>query len=312
MATTYKGIDVSKWQGVINWEKAKADGVQFAMLRAGYGRYAKQKDPYFERNYKDATAVGVNVGAYWYSYAKTTEQAKQEASVFLSCVSGKKFTYPLALDIEESATAKLGKQAVSDIIRAFCEAIEAAGYYVIVYANKNWFDNYIDDDCKKKYDTWLAEWRDDKPTYSGNYGIWQYMSKGKVAGVSGNVDMNTAYKDYPSIIAGMSGNENKNEAATDNAKKTNSELADEVIEGKWGNGEERKQRLTAAGYDYDAVQAIVNERVQPSDTVYTVKKGDTLSGIASKYGTTYQRLAEYNGIKNPNIITVGQKIKIPN
>ena len=84
-----------------------------------------------------------------------------------------------------------------------------------------------------------------------------------------------------------------------------------MIAGKWGNGEERKQRLTAAGYDYDAVQAIVNKLVQPQETVYTVKKGDTLSGIAAKYGTTYQKLAKYNGIQNPNLIHVGQKIKIP-
>lgn len=312
MATNYKGIDVSKWQGAIDWQKVKAAGVQFAMLRAGYGRYAAQKDPYFETNYKNAKAAGVKVGAYWYSYAKTTEQAKQEARVFLDVIGAKSFDYPLALDVEENATAALGKQVVSEIIRAFCEVIEAAGHYVMVYANKSWFEAYIDDDCKKKYDTWLAEWRDDKPTYGGNIGIWQYTSKGEINGISGDVDMNVSYKDYPSIIAGMSATDNKNEAATDSAKKTNSELADEVIAGKWGNGAERKERLTAAGYDYDAVQAIVNDKVKPEETIYTVKKGDTLSGIASKYGTTYLKLAEYNGIKNPNIITVGQKIKIPN
>ena len=265
----YKGIDVSKHNGKIDWAKVKAAGVQFAMLRAGYGRYDNQKDERFEANYKGATAAGIPVGAYHYSYATTAEQAKQEAEVFLGWIKGKTLSYPVAFDIEDKKQANLGVSLISDIIRAFCETVEAAGY------------------------------------------LWQYSSKGSVDGVSGNVDMNIAYKDYPSIIAGMSGSTGTTTSTpTDTAKKTNAELANEVIAGKWGNGNERKQRLTAAGYDYDAVQAIVNERVKPQETVYTVKKGDTLSGIAAKYGTTYQELAKYNGIQNPNLIHVGQKIKI--
>ena len=199
---TYKGIDVSKHQGKIDWQKVKSAGVQFfAMLRAGYGRYDNQKDEQFEANYAGAKAAGIPVGAYHYSYAKTVEQAKQEAETFLAWIKGKTFEYPVGFDIEENDQAELGKQAVSDIIRAFCEAVEAAGYYVVVYANKSWFNNYIDDDCKAKYDTWLAEWRDDgKPTYSGNVGIWQYTSDGSVSGINGRVDMNYAYKDYPAIM----------------------------------------------------------------------------------------------------------------
>ena len=308
----YKGIDVSKHQGTIDWAKVKAAGVQFAMLRAGYGRYDNQKDEQFEANYKGATAAGIPVGAYHYSYATTAEQAKQEAEVFLGWIKGKNLTYPVAFDIEDKKQANLGVSVISDIIRAFCETVEAAGYYVVVYANKDWLTNRIDADCKSRYDIWLAQWTSE-PTYTGSFGLWQYSSKGSVDGVSGNVDMNIAYKDYPSIIAGMSGSSDTTASApTDTAKKTNSELANEVIAGKWGNGEERKRRLTAAGYDYDAVQAIVNKLVQPQETVYTVKKGDTLSGIAAKYGTTYQELAKYNGIQNPNLIHVGQKIKIPN
>lgn len=302
----YKGIDVSKHQGTIDWTKVKAAGVQFAMLRAGYGRYDNQKDEQFEANYAGATAAGIPVGAYHYSYATTAEQAKQEAEVFLGWIKGKNLTYPVAFDIEDKKQANLGVSVISDIIRAFCEMVEAAGYYVVVYANKDWLTNRIDADCKSRYDIWLAQWTS-KPTYTGSYGMWQYTSDGAVDGIAGRVDMNIAYKDYPAIIAGMGST-----TSTNTAKKTNAELADEVIAGKWGNGEERKQRLTAAGYDYDAVQAIVNKLVQPQETVYTVKKGDTLSGIAAKYGTTYQKLAKYNDIKNPNLIHVGQKIKIPN
>ena len=306
----YKGIDVSKHNGTIDWAKVKAAGVQFAMLRAGYGRYDNQKDEQFEANYKGATAAGIPVGAYHYSYATTAEQAKREAEVFLGWIKGKTFTYPVAFDIEDAKQANLGVSLISDIIRTFCETVEAAGYYVVVYANKDWLTNRIDADCKSRYDIWLAQWTSE-PTYTGSFGLWQYTSDGAVDGIAGRVDMNIAYKDYPSIIAGMGSSDTTASAPTDTAKKTNAEQADEVIAGKWGNGDERKQRLTAAGYDYDAVQAIVNKLVQPQETVYTVKKGDTLSGIAAKYGTTYQKLAKYNGIQNPDLIHVGQKIKIP-
>lgn len=195
----YRGIDVSKHQGQINWQAVKASGIAFAIIRAGYGHYDTQKDEKFETNYKNAKAAGVPVGAYLYSYAKSVEDAKAEAKVFLNWLSGKQFEMPVVYDVEEKTQSAKGKQFVSDIIRAFCETIENAGYYVAVYANKNWYENYIDDDCKKKYDCWLAQWAD-KPTYNGNIGIWQYTSDGSVNGISGRVDMNVAYKDYPSII----------------------------------------------------------------------------------------------------------------
>ena len=179
---TYKGIDVSKHQGKIDWQKVKSAGIQFAMLRAGYGRYANQKDEQFEANYTGAKAVGIPVGAYHYSYAKTVEQAKAEAQTFLAWIKGKTFEYPVAFDIEDKSQAGLGKQLISDMIRAFCETVEKAGYYVCVYANKDWLVNRIDEDCKQKYDTWLAEWRSDKPTYSGQYGMWQHTSDGSVSG----------------------------------------------------------------------------------------------------------------------------------
>lgn len=195
-----KGIDVSKHQGKIDWKKVKNAGVEFAMIRAGYGRYDNQKDPQFEANYAGAKAAGIPVGAYHYSYAKTVEQAKSEAQIFLKWIKGKTFEFPVAFDIEDNSQASLGKQLISDMIRAFCETVEAAGYYVSVYANKDWLLNRIDDDCKKKYDTWLAEWRSGEPSYTGSYGMWQYTSSGSVNGIMGRVDMNYSYKDYQSIM----------------------------------------------------------------------------------------------------------------
>lgn len=198
-----KGIDVSKHQGKIDWHKVKQSGIDFAILRAGYGRYDTQKDERFEENYANAKKEGIKLGAYHYSYAKSVEDAIAEAQTLLGWLKGKQFEYPIAFDVEEKAQSDKGKQFVSDIIRAFCEKVEQAGYYVCIYANKNWFENYIDDDCKKKYDCWLAQWTD-KPTYSGNYGLWQYSSQGSIEGINTRTDLDESYKDYAAIMKNKS------------------------------------------------------------------------------------------------------------
>lgn len=203
-----KGIDVSTWQGDIDWKKVKADGIEFAMLRSSFGKENpdKQTDNKFWQNYNNAKAAGVPVGAYHYSYATTVEDAKKEADFFLSIVDGCQFEYPVAFDIEDPSQMYLGKDRITDIIMAFCERVQAAGYYVSLYTNLDWISNRIDMSRAKAFDIWLAQWND-KPTYSGNFGMWQYTSSGSVNGISGNVDMNIAYYDYPSIIkaAGLNG-----------------------------------------------------------------------------------------------------------
>lgn len=195
----FRGIDVSKWQGNIDWSRVKASGVDFAILRAGYGSVSSQKDPTFEDNYQNAKAAGIPVGAYHYSYAKDIAGAKREAQTFLEWIKGKQFEYPVVFDIEESATYNLGRNTVSEIIKTFCSIVEAAGYYVSVYTNKNWLDHVVSDEVKSKYDTWLAQWTS-TPSYVGPYGMWQYTSSGTVDGISGRVDMDIAYKNYPEII----------------------------------------------------------------------------------------------------------------
>lgn len=195
----FRGIDVSKWQGNIDWNRVKASGVDFAILRAGYGSVSSQKDVTFEDNYQNAKAAGIPVGAYHYSYAKDIAGAKKEAQTFLEWIKGKQFEYPVVFDIEESATYNLGRNTVSEIIKTFCSIVEAAGYYVSVYTNKNWLDHVVSDEVKGKYDTWLAQWTS-TPSYIGPYGMWQYTSSGVVDGISGRVDMDIAYKNYPEII----------------------------------------------------------------------------------------------------------------
>lgn len=199
MNKLFEGIDVSKWQGEINWDEVKKSGIQFAMLRCGYGKTQGQHDEFFEINYKNAKAAGIPVGAYHYSYAKSTGDAKKEADYCLSLLKGKTFEFPIAFDIEDKSQQDLSKDAVSDIIKTFCQTVEDAGYYVSVYANLWWYNNKIDDSVTKLYDVWLAQWSD-APTLKKDFGMWQYTSGGSVGGISGRVDMNFAYKNYPNIM----------------------------------------------------------------------------------------------------------------
>jgi GH25 family lysozyme M1 (1,4-beta-N-acetylmuramidase) len=197
--SVYKGIDVSKWQGRINWPLVKSDGVQFAMLRSSFGWNEGNTDIMFETNYENATKVGLPVGAYHYSYARTPAEAVKEADFCHSVIKGKTFEYPIAYDMEESNIASLGKERITEIAKAFCERMESYGYYVCIYANKHWLENYFSEEIFKSYDIWLAQWTT-KPTFEKTYGIWQKSSKGRVAGIQGYVDLNEAYKHYPSIM----------------------------------------------------------------------------------------------------------------
>lgn len=208
--SVYKGIDVSKWQGRINWPLVKSDGVQFAMIRSSFGWGKDNKDVFFETNYENAKKVGIPVGAYHYSYARTVAEAEKEADLCYSIIKGKTFEYPIAFDMEESNVASLGKERVSQIAKAFCDRMENYGYYVSIYANKHWLENYFTDEIFNNYDIWLAQWGN-KPTFQKTYGMWQKSAKGRVEGIQGYVDLNEAYKHYPSIMKynGLNGFEKK-------------------------------------------------------------------------------------------------------
>ena len=197
--TQYFGIDVSEYQGGIDWKKVKASGRSFAILRCGYGRYADQLDRRFEQNYKNARAAGIHVGAYLFSYAQTTAQAREEAENCLRLIRGKTFEYPVVYDVETAAQRKLGKEKLSAIVRAFCETMEQNGYYVSVYASLDFLQNALTTAVTSRYDVWLAQWAT-KPTYTGAYGMWQYSATGTVSGIRGAVDLDVAYKNYPLIM----------------------------------------------------------------------------------------------------------------
>ncbi len=194
-----KGIDVSKWQGNINWKEAKADGVEFAIIREGYGKESPfQVDKQFESNYVNAKSVGMPIGVYHYSYASSKDDAIAEAKFCLKNISGKQFEYPVCFDIEDKELLKLNNQQRTDICKAFCEIIEDAGFYAMIYCNLDWYKNYLCSDQLKDYDLWLAQWNVGAP--SVDCGIWQKSSTGIIDGTSGNVDLNEAYKDYSSIM----------------------------------------------------------------------------------------------------------------
>lgn len=191
------GIDVSEWQGDIDWKKVKTD---FVIIRAGYGRELSQKDKKFERNYEGAKSAGIPCGAYWYSYAVSEEEARREAAVCIDVLKGKKFEYPVYYDVEEKNTLALGREKVSEIISAFCSELEKAGYFVGLYMSANPLTNYTTDFIKNRYAVWVAHYGVSKPSYSGKYGIWQKSSTGKIDGINGNIDINECYTDYPKHI----------------------------------------------------------------------------------------------------------------
>ena len=218
-------IDVSKHQGDINWDAVRQSGVEIAIIRAGYGRLVSQKDSKFEQNYAGAKANGIKVGVYWYSYAMNKNEALLEAKACLEVIKGKQFEYPIYFDLEESKQFKLGKKACSEMINTFCHELEDNGYYAGLYMSRFYLDNYVESDIKNRYAIWVAEYGS-KCNYSGSYGMWQYSSKGSVPGVSGNCDMNWAYKDYPAIIkkAELNGFTNKPVIQTFTAKATKGDI----------------------------------------------------------------------------------------
>lgn len=198
------GIDVSTHQGNFNFEKAMKEGVEFAILRAGVtGLLSKGKDAKFERNYKICKELGLPVGAYYYSKFTTVAKAKEEANYFLKLLKGKQFEYPVYLDIESDKQKKVSKRVLTDGVKAFCEVLEKAGYYVGIYSFKSFIEDYLYDNELDAYDHWIAQWST-KCSYTKKYGMWQfggesnYIRINKIAGVV--CDQDYAYKDYPTII----------------------------------------------------------------------------------------------------------------
>lgn len=179
-------IDVSYCQTNVDYNKVKNSGIDAVIIRAGFGKETYQKDSEFETHYKNAKKAGLAVGVYWYSYAYSVAEAKQEAKVCLACIKGKTLELPVYYDLEESGQTRLGMSALTNIAIAFCEAIKLGGYRAGVYSNLNWLNNYIDyERLRNKYSIWLAQWSSNP---SKSCDIWQNADNGRISGINGNVD----------------------------------------------------------------------------------------------------------------------------
>ena len=220
------GIDVSKWNNEIDWAKLANEGVDFAIIRAGYRGSVSGSlvvDPYFEQNIKGAAANGIDVGVYFFTQAVNEREAVEEASIVMSLVQGYDISYPIFIDTEgaggKGRADDLDVGERSEICQAFCETIRSGGYTAGVYASKNWLNNRLDI-TKFSGDNviWLAEYKD-QPTYGGTYGMWQYTSSGRINGIEGRVDFNLCYLDF--------GSDASDEEKLEDPNKKNEENPDE-------------------------------------------------------------------------------------
>ena len=197
----YKGIDISKHNKVISFDAA-ARNVDFMILRAGGNFGGFYKDSKFEAYYNGTRMYNVPCGCY-YDAGKEfigAEKGKAYADHFLQLMSGKQFEYPVYFDVEEGSVLRLGANAVSNIITAFCDEMEKAGYFVGLYMSASPLTTYVTQAVRERYAIWVAHYGVSKPSYSGQYGMWQYSSTGRVDGINGNVDMDECYVDYPALI----------------------------------------------------------------------------------------------------------------
>ena len=266
-----RGLDVSEFQGTVDWEQVKAAGYQFAMLRAGYG--FGTLDQQFQRNAAECNRIGLPIGVYWFCYAISPETARQEADGCINAISSYRLDYPICYDIEQATVNYAAQNGVTltpalatQFVRSFCDRIEERGYYAMFYSNRNFLNTYFPADLSDRYALWYAYYNSQ---FDGtNCGIWQFTDQGSVPGISGNVDLDTGFIDYPAVI--------------------------------------RKAGLNHLDGGSNPAPPPVQDYI-----TYVVQPGDTLSGIAARYGTTYQTLAALNGITNPNLIYAGQTIRIP-
>lgn len=195
----YKGIDVSVYQGIIDWEKVKPY-IDFAIIRCGYGNnIVSQDDIYFKRNADECTRLGIPFGVYLYSYATNINDAKSEAEHTLRLVKDYKLEYPIFYDVEDKSQSGLPKNTLTDIVSTYCNEIEANGYYVGIYSSLYWFLGRLNSTRLDRYDKWVAEWGTSF-NYSGEAGMWQYTSTESIPGINGVVDGDRAFKNYPYII----------------------------------------------------------------------------------------------------------------
>lgn len=275
----FKGIDVSVYQGDIDWDRVKPH-IDFAILRIGLGDdIPSQDDAKFERNYAECVRLGIPFAVYFLSYAVNKAKVQSEIAHIKRLLEGKTINAPVYIDVENTRGLDWRTILNADmlsIMQKFNAQLNALGYKMGIYSSRSAFWNEkMSDLWYDNVSKWVAEYGDKVNDFNRTYDIWQHTSKGTIDGINGNVDMNVMYNNIFSFEQAPS-------------VKSNEQLADEVINGKWGNGADRKNRLTAAGYNYEAVQTIVNERLGKS----SLKSLDEIARevVRGKWGNGSERV----------------------
>lgn len=289
-----KIIDISEHNGKIDFNAVKQDGIEGVIIRVGWigNKQNHTLDTKFKENYKKAKENGFKVGFYVYSYCKSVETLRQGVNWLLEKIDTKQNEIGVFLDLEDETIQGIGKEILTEQAKQFCSILTQLGYNSGIYANKYWFQNLLNIKELERYLFWLAEWNGkEEPTVNFKTDIWQYTDKGQISGIVGNVDMNKIFIKDPEPTIDIE------------------QIAKDVINGKYGNGQERKEKL---GNLYEQVQHKVNEILKPknNDIIYIVKKGDCLCNIAKKFNTTVNKIAIDNGITNVDFIYAGQKLII--
>ena len=284
-----KGIDVSSWQEKVNWDKAK-DEIDFAIVRLGFGQ--KSLDKQAKRNISELNRLGIHYGVYWFSYAYTVEMAQNEAKSVIAYLKevGANLSYPVYFDWEydsRKTAAGKGVNVSNTLLRnmavAFCEEIRAAGYYPGIYANPDYINSYFGEEIFKKYDLWLAHYTDKT---SREVNLWQYSSKGRVAGIDGNVDMNKCMVDYPAIISPKA-EEPKKEETKEETKEESIVNVELTVLKKGSKGDQVKavqRMLYALGYNLGKkpVDGDFGEKTDSAVRAYQKLHDLTVDGIVGE------------------------------
>lgn len=252
-----QGIDVSHYQLDINWQRVANAGKKFAIMKVMYEGRSHAMDETFNYNYEKAGVNDISRGAYIFIASRSMEDPEGDIDCFLKHLNGRKLEYGIWLDLEADVVRKRGKAYINNLANHYAERFKKAGYYCGIYCNRDWYLNTISEELKAKYDFWIARYpKNDHGEYNPNSSLkpsskmavaWQYSSKGRVPGIKTDVDLDV---DYDGVI---------NLAAP--GRKSNYEIALEVMEGLWGTMKDkptRKQRLIEAGYDYETIRKIVN------------------------------------------------------
>lgn len=312
------GIDIASYQSKMNVAIMEAD---FVIIKATQG--TNYTNPYCDKHYQQAKQSGKLLGVYHYAGGNST--AESQADYFIKNVKGYLGEAILVLDWESGSNSNFPSPSFA---KSFLDRVKSVtGIKPLIYMSKSVCNtNDWSAVANSDYGLWVAQYANNKATGyqaepwtdKSGYGAWkapaifQYTSNGRLSGYDGPLDLDIAYMDRTAWKKYAEPQSKTNISPTPQPeRKTNEQIADEVIANKWGTGEERKNRLTSEGYNYDEIQLIVNKKVKQNSTAYyTVESGDTLSSIASKYKTNYTALAKLNNISNPNKIYVGQKIRI--